>query len=410
MKTPFSQKLSILVVLFVGSLGFSVVFPLLPSMFLNPSLEYFPTELSLTARNILLGFALAMYPLGQFFGCPIFGRMSDTYGRRPILLITLFFTSLMYIVTGIGVWHKKIPVFFIGRFLTGLFEGNISIGAAVMADFSTEKLDKTRNFGWITTFSSTGWIFGPLLGGWLADTKIVPWFNYSTPFWASSILLGLALLLVYTFFRESLSEDERKKNLRIKELFSSFSRLVRIPLLRRIYTANGFFYLACFIFYTYFGTLLYRWFEATPREIGNLEAYISIFICLAPFTYTALAKKLPHAKTLAAAGVGLMISLMVMISFPDKRAIFITMIFPSYFIPLGMSFASLLVSDATTKKEQGEALGVNQAVMVGSECLVGLLGGFAIALWLYLPYFIGAIFCLVSAGFALSTTKFAQVD
>lgn len=377
-------------------------------MFLNPALGYFATDVSLTTRNILLGVALGMYPLGQFFGCPILGKMSDTYGRKPILLITLFLTSLMYIVTGIGVLNQKMPILFIGRFLTGLFEGNVAIASAVMADFSAEKLDKTKNFGWIVTFSSTGWILGPLLGGWLADTQMVSWFNYATPFWASSILLFLCFSLVFFTFKESLDKSLRTQRLHIKEIFSSFTRMIKIPLLRRIYFGNGFFYLPCFIFYTYFGTLLYRWFQSPPREIGNLEAYISIFICLAPFTYTALAKKLSHAKTLAIAGVGLMISLMIVILFPYKSAIFITLIFPSYFIPLGMSFAALLVSDTTSKEEQGEALGVNQAVLVFSECVVGLLGGFLIAAWLYLPYIIGGLLCLTSASLALSTQKLSK--
>ena len=391
-----------MLVLFLGYVGFSIVFPVLPSMFLNPALGYLPTSYSLTIRNILLGCLIGSYPLGQFFGCPIFGRLSDTYGRKPILLITLFCTALMYIVTAFGVEMKLMYLIFIGRFLTGIFEGNVTIATAVMADLSEEKMDKTKNFGWLITFSSTGWIIGPLLGGWLSDSSFVSWFNYATPFWASCIFLLGCYFLVFLTFNESLKATHRKKYVHIKEIFTSFVRLFKRPEMRRIFFANYFFYTPAFIFFTYFGTLMYRWFNFSPRQIGNMEAYVSIFICFAPFTYTYLSKKFSRNITLAIASLGLCISLIILILFPSRGAIWATLVFPSYFIALGMSFAALLVSDNCSDAEQGEALGLNQAVMVFSETLVGLLGGLLIAVWLYLPYIIGCVFCLFSIAFAIS--------
>ncbi len=405
MKTNIRQKFSILLVLFLGYVGFSIVFPILPSMFLDPSLGYLPFETSLSVRNILLGFSIAMYPLGQFFGCPIFGRLSDAYGRKPVLVITLFCTALLYLVTAVAVHIKFLPLLFLGRFLTGIFEGNITIATAVMADLSEEGGDKTKNFGWLITFSSTGWIVGPLLGGWLADPTLVSWFSYATPFWASSLFLFLCLLLVIFSFNESLDKIHRKKYVHIKEIFTSFVTLLKRAPMRRLYTTNFFFYLPTFIFFIYFGTLMYRWFAATPREIGSLEAYLSIFICFAPLTYAFLGRKFAQSKTLAIAAFGLSISLIILILFPIKNAIWITLIFPSYFIALGLSFSSLLISNAVDKKQQGEALGLNQTCMVLCETLVGLFGGFLIAIWLYLPYVIGAVFCLFSAGLALSYKK-----
>lgn len=400
--------MSILLVLFVGYVGFSIIFPVLPSMFLDPKLGYLPGHLTLSTRNILLGIMIAMYPLGQFFACPILGRLSDTYGRKPILLITLFCTSLMYIITAMGVEFKAMAWIFLGRFLTGIFEGNITIATAVMADLSTEKIDKAKNFGWLLTFSSTGWIVGPLLGGWLADPSVVQWFSYSTPFWTSSGFLLICFFIVLLSFNESLDGRHRKKYLHFSEIFTTFTHLFKYPLLRKIYAANFFFYVSCFIFFIYFGTLIYRWFNCTPRMIGNLEAYVSIFICFAPLTYSYLAKKFEHHKIMVIASLGLAISLILVLLFPNWVAIWFTFILPSYFIALGISFTSLLISDSSSRKEQGEALGLNTAIMVLAETIVGLLGGVLIAFWLYLPYVVAVLCCFISALFAISCRKKAK--
>ena len=411
MGTITRQKLSILLVLFVGYVGFSIIFPVLPSMFLDPKLGYLPPHLTLSTRNILLGVMIAMYPLGQFFGCPILGRLSDTYGRKPILLITLFCTALMYIITAIGVELKMMIWIFIGRFLTGIFEGNITIATAVMADVSTEKLDKTKNFGWLLTFSSTGWIIGPLLGGWLADPTVVSWFSYSTPFWTSFFFLLLCFLILLLFFDESLDERHRKKHLHFSEIFTTFTHLFKSPLLRRIYASNFYFYVSCFIFFIFFGTLIYRWFNSTPRMIGNLEAYVSIFICFAPLTYSFLARRYEHYKTMAIAALGLAGSLIFVVVFPNWVAIWFTFILPSYFIALGMSFSSLLISDSCSKKQQGEALGLNNAIMVLAETVVGILRGFLIAIWLYLPYVFAVLCCFISVLFVyLYKNKFRKIN
>ena len=408
MKNTQKQKISILSVLFVGYVGFSIIFPVLPSMFLDPSLDYLPPEFSLSVRNILLGVMVAMYPLGQFFGCPIFGRLSDTYGRRPILLITIFCTAILYCITALGIELKCMPLAYLGRFLTGIFEGNITIAMAVMSDLSQEKIDKTKNFGWLLTISSTGWIVGPLLGGWLSDSSVVSWFGYSTPFWSSSLLLLCSFFLIYCSFKETLSLEKRRSYVHIRKIFSTFSRLLKRQNLRQVLIANHLFYLSCFIFFVYFGTLIFRWFHTPPRMIGNLEAYISLFICFAPLTYSILANKFSHPKTMAIAGVGLAISLITLILFPYWSAIWITLSFPSYFIALGMSFSSLLVSDYASATEQGEALGLNTACMVLAEAFVGLFGGFLIAIWLYLPYSIGIFLALTSAYLIISQKKLSQ--
>lgn len=90
-------------VVFFGYVGFSLAFPIFSPMFLDPCHRFLPIDTSMAMRTVLLGCALASYPVGQFLGLPLLGTLSDHYGRRGILLITLCVTFLAYLVSAIGV-------------------------------------------------------------------------------------------------------------------------------------------------------------------------------------------------------------------------------------------------------------------------------------------------------------------
>lgn len=398
------QRLCVLLVLFLGYLGYSLVFPILPPMFLGDHL-ILPDSTSYQMRNILLGCAFAMYPMGQFIGCPVLGKLSDKYGRRPVLNISLLITSLMYVFTALAVSLSSVTILFLARFITGLFEGNITTANAVMADISASSDEKTRNFGWIMTFSSSGWVIGPLVGGKLADPNIVSWFTFSTPFWIAAFILFLSFLLVYFTFNES-NQHKSSAKLSIRFILSSMIHAARVPHLKRLYCVNALFYLATFLFFTYLPVWLIKLYSYTASGIGNLEAYLSIVICLAPFSYTAFSKRLHHKWTLAIASMGLATSFIPFLLIKPEFALWITIIPVSYFIALGLSFASILISDLTTPAMQGEALGVNQSVMVFSEMIVGLLGGFLVAAWLPLP-FVAAILLSFAAATLMIFTRFS---
>ena len=108
---------------------------------------------------------------------------------------------------------------------------------------------------------------------------------------------------------------------------------------------------------------------------------------------------------MAIAGLGFAIGLIVMLLLTPAWSLWFTVIIPGYFTAIGFSFAALLVSNTTTQRSQGEALGVNQSLLVFSEAIVGLLGGFLIAMWLYLPFIIGILSSLFSMLWMLNLVK-----
>lgn len=114
----------VLTVLFLGYLGYSLAIPLFPPLFLDPIHGFLPDGISQEARRILLGVLFAMYPLGQLVGAPLLGKLSDKYGRKPILLISLLIVIPAYLGSAFSVLFTFPTLLYISRFLSGLLEGN----------------------------------------------------------------------------------------------------------------------------------------------------------------------------------------------------------------------------------------------------------------------------------------------
>src|SRR3990167_4219205 len=141
-----TRVIPILIVLFLGYLGFSIVLPLFPHMFLDQHYPLLPFATSITIRQILLGLLFAMYPLGQFLGCPLLGKLSDKYGRKPIILISLLITIPAYISSALSISFSIPALLYISRFFCGLLEGNVTIAQASIADISEDKHTKAKNY------------------------------------------------------------------------------------------------------------------------------------------------------------------------------------------------------------------------------------------------------------------------
>jgi DHA1 family tetracycline resistance protein-like MFS transporter len=178
----------------MGYTGYSMVLPILTPMLVSTDTLLDPSVTEST-RYILVGLLIACFPLGQLIGSPILGKLSDRLGRRNILIYTLLPVIPAYLLGGFAITWKQPLLLFISRFLTGLFEGNVVIATASMADISETNSEKTFNFGWVITFSNLGWMVGPFIGAAVINPEIVTWFNFATPFWLASFISFITLAL-----------------------------------------------------------------------------------------------------------------------------------------------------------------------------------------------------------------------
>jgi MFS transporter, DHA1 family, tetracycline resistance protein len=148
-----------------------------------------PSSDSLAERTILLGVVLALYPLAQFLAAPVIGGLSDRFGRRRTLLVSLSASTCCYALIAVAVARRNLALLIVGCLLAGLSEANIAVAQSAIADVAPTS-QRNRLFGYVYLSSSLAYVVGPLVGGRLADQSLVSWFDYATPFWATVVLLG----------------------------------------------------------------------------------------------------------------------------------------------------------------------------------------------------------------------------
>ncbi len=158
------------------------------------------------------GILIATFSLMQVVAMPIMGRLSDKYGRRPLLIFSLWGTVVSFAI--MGMTHSIIWLM-IARIIDGVSGGNISIASAYIADI-TDKKHRAGGMGVLAAGISLGFIFGPLWGGFFSKISL------EAPFIAATILTLLSVLLTQFFLPESLPEKEfvyEKKHFNFRCLF-----------------------------------------------------------------------------------------------------------------------------------------------------------------------------------------------
>lgn len=178
-------------IMFLVMVGFGIIIPVLP--FYAEELGASPTE---------LGLLMAVYSFMQFLFAPMWGRISDRYGRKPVILVGIFGLSLSFFLMALS---TQVWMLFAARVIGGaLSAANMPTVMAYVADITTEE-DRSKGMGIIGAATGLGFIFGPAIGG--VFTNI----NLHAPFYIAGTLSFLTLLFVMFFLKESLHYSEAGK-------------------------------------------------------------------------------------------------------------------------------------------------------------------------------------------------------
>ncbi len=357
----------------INMVGLGIIIPFVPIIFKLK--DFFPQGYSATDINVVLGLLLAAYPFAQFFGAPLLGKLSDNYGRKRILSLSLLGSFTGYLLFALGIYLSSLSLLFVSRIIDGFTGGNISVAMASIADISKDEKSKVRNFGLIGAAFGLGFIIGPAIGGILSDTQISPYFTTLTPFLGASFFALINLLYVYFKLPETL-EHRLKNRVSIRGSFVNLKIAFTFPRLRTIFYALFWVNLGWVLFEYFFQVFLFGKFHFTSSNIAYLFVYIGFWIVLSQgYIVRKISNKVEAAKALKIALLPASVFLMAIV-FINKEALYFVLPLMAVFMGFSQPNFSALLSEHTEKDSQGEILGIRQSVISLSQFLAPLAGGF----------------------------------
>ena len=384
MHRNYSQESLLLITVFLAFIGVSVGVPIFTPLLLNSTHSILPAIYDYKTRSLILGLLISLYPLGQFFGAPIIGRISDNYGRKPAMIYTLLGAGVGFLITAVSLHYMNIFFLMFSRLLTGIFEGNIAVARSSISDISTSA-QKYRSFGKVAAAATLGTTAGPIIGGALSDHTVWAFFNFSTPFFCAAGLLFILVVVFKLFFVETFMLPEtRSINLIAIKQYDVISRINKLGensalkyfisiWLLIILTIDSFvFFLPAF--------LVSKW-HMGPLKISIYVALLNIWyifgsLLLVPY----LAKYLKSTQAMMIGMALYSISLVLML-IPQNSYYLIPI-----FVLCDLASAVILVngfvhiSNLAKNVHQGEVMGIALGVRTLGGAIAGLIGGTLIAI------------------------------
>jgi MFS family permease len=388
--TDIRPVLPIYLVIYAAFIGYGMMVNFFVPLLMENH-GFLPATASVAQRTTVVGILLAIYPLGQFFGSPVLGPISDRYGRKPILLISLAAAVGCYALIALAIQRHNLILLGIGCLAGGLTESNIAIAQSAIADITSQE-DRGRLFSYIYTAISCGYISGPLFGGAIIARK-----GFAAPFWGVVVLLALTFVWTFTTFRETHAPDLSRR-IDYRKALTNLTTVFTDRSLRHLYLINFIFYLTIFGFFRVILIYMADKWHMQAYESGVYYSYYAVMSLLASLLLTApLLARFP-IKTVAVVTAILSGVIMVLIVLPESRYwLWVTAGACSLISTVTLACCATLLSNAVEHDRQGAVMGNNQALQVGAEAASALFGGLLAALLAPLPLVVYGLLLVMAA-------------
>lgn len=352
----------IYLVIFLDMLGFGTIIPVIRDF---TKLLVENSSMNTTDYATLSGILMSSYSIFQFVFAPMLGRLSDKYGRRPILLVSVFGNVISYFIWAIS---NSFGLFLVSRIISGATGGNIAVAQSYIADVTTRE-NRAKAMGLMGAIFGLGFILGPFLGGLLSKVDISHISLLGIPFNQFSMIgiftMALSLVnLIWIFTHVAEPEVKRPKYQRLKELINPASLIKEFmnPELGKLFLIN---FLLSVAFVHLESTLawdLLDRFKLNTESTGYFFAYLGVIMVIVQGgIYRRMAKK-GNEVPLARFGLATTMVTLAVLPFSYPLAVMCVTI---AILALGMGFANpsltALISLTSTEEDQGLNLGIAQS-------------------------------------------------
>lgn len=392
----FSRLIPLYVVIFFGFVGYSIMITLFTPMFMYAEEGLISTTSSLEYRVIILGVVLALFPLAQFFGSPVLGAFSDRFGRRPVLLLSLYMAPLCYAMIAGSLMIHSLALLMLGSLLAGITQANIVIAQSSIADVSP-RTERGRLFGYIYLSASSAYIVGPLLGGKLVNPSFSRWLQYATPFWVVFVLLILTLIWTQLVFRET--KENKEKQISYLHAFANLLTIFTSQKLRIFYLINFLLYFSIFGFFRCYPMYIVNAFHVTASRLSEYIAWVAVPIILVNLGVTGELSKRFSPRTLTLWSGFFTGIFMILIIVPNSAyALWPTLFLTSSALAITLPACATMLSLSASHTEQGRVMGNNQSLQVAAEALSAFIGGLLASIAIKMSLIVLACTAALAAG------------
>jgi multidrug resistance protein len=371
----------IFLTVFIDLLGFGILIPILPTF----------ATIKLNMDETMIGVVLAAYSFMQFLFNPLLGKLSDKYGRKPIITICLFLNAIGYVIFA---FTHSFEVLIISRIVGGIGGSSVSVAMAYIADVTTKE-NRAHGMGLIGAAFGLGFVFGPLIGGVLSK------YGYPVTGFGSAAFSFLAFLTTLIFLPES--------NVNLQKSKENVRRILDVSALKKVFTHPSvgvliiLFFIQTFAMANIYGTFAligYEHYHFTDLQNGLMYGILGLVSAIVQGGLLKVFTKIIDQKVLLKFGsIAMMLGLVL--------------------IPYGINFAGLavvvsllslgsgilqptilsMISTIAPETEQGITLGANQSMSSLARVLGPFWGGFVFQYLGYQwPFLTGGIVLLFIVG------------
>ena len=356
----------VLITVLIDVIGVGIILPVVPALIKEL------TGGSTSDASIYGGWLMFAYAFMQFICAPIVGALSDQYGRRPVLLLSLFGFGLDYILAGFA---PTIGWLFVARVVAGVTGASFTTANAYIADVS-EPEKRSQNFGMVGAAFGLGFIIGPLIGGVLGE------YGPRVPFFAAAGLVMVNWLYGYFVLPESLSKENRRPfTWKRANPWGTLMQLKKYPIVTGLLVSLVLVYIAAHATqstWTYFTIEKFGWGEA---EVGYSLAFVGLMIALVQGVgIRPIINKIGQAKGVY---VGLAFNCLgfILIAMSSTGWMLYLVLIPYAFGGIAGPSLQGLMSNSVPANEQGELQGgltslMSLTTVVGPPLMTNIFGYF----------------------------------
>ncbi len=380
-----SGLLFIFITVAIDVIGLGIIIPVLPTLIKQL------TGGTLSEASEYGGWLMFSYAVTQFVFASVLGNLSDRYGRRPVLLLSLLGFCINYLLMGLA---TSILWLFIGRLVAGITGASMTVAAAYTADISTPDR-KAQNFGLLSAAFGIGFIIGPVLGGLLGQ------YGPRVPFFAAAVISFLNFAYGYLLVPESLKKENRRPFvLKNANPIGAFKHFAKYPLIKPLIVCIFLINVAAHAVqstWSYYTMERYGWDE---RMVGISMGFIGVLLAVVQAgLLRIIIPKLGLPKSIVI-GFGLYVFAFPMMAFSYEPWMLFVASVPFVFAGIGGPAVQSFISNHTPDNEQGQIQGgitsiVSLTAIIGPPLMSNIFAFFTNHK--HPTYFPGAPFLMASA-------------